>query len=109
MAEQAEFKLLDTPALPQGFRYQADVISVEQEQDLARQIHTLPFQAFQFRGFEGKRRVVSYGWRYDFNQQKLQEATKALTEGRGGEAVDPSLALADAMRAQARVDAAQKR
>jgi len=74
MAEQAEFKLLDTPALPQGFRYQADVISVEQEQDLARQIHTLPFQAFQFRGFEGKRRVVSYGWRYDFNQQKLQEA-----------------------------------
>ncbi len=38
MAEQAEFKLLDTPALPQGFRYQADVISVEQEQDLAWQI-----------------------------------------------------------------------
>jgi F-type H+-transporting ATPase subunit epsilon len=42
-------------------------------------------------------------------QQKLQEATKALESGSGGEAVDPALALAEAMRAQARVDAAAKR
>jgi hypothetical protein len=39
----------------------------------------------------------------------LQEATKALESGSGGEAVDPALALAEAMRAQARVDAAAKR
>ena len=30
----------------------------------------LPFKEFQFHGFEGKRRVVSFGWRYDFSQHK---------------------------------------
>ena len=74
MAPQSEFKLLDRRTLPEGFRYQPDFISAEQEQQLLDQIRELPFQAFQFRGFEGKRRTVSYGWRYDFNQQKLQKA-----------------------------------
>ena len=27
----------------------------------------LPFPAFEFHGFLGKRRTVSFGWRYDFN------------------------------------------
>src|ERR1700716_3417429 len=74
MAQQSEFKLLDRRTLPEGFRYQPDVISAEEEHHLLQQIRHLPFQAFQFRGFEGKRRTVSYGWRYDFNQQKLQQA-----------------------------------
>jgi alkylated DNA repair dioxygenase AlkB len=60
--------------LPDGFRYQPDVLTVEQEWQLLQQIATLPFKAFEFRGFEGKRRTVSYGWRYDFNQQTLQQA-----------------------------------
>ena len=39
-----------------------------------RNIRSLPFQPFQFGAFEGKRRVASFGWRYDYSQQKLQEA-----------------------------------
>ena len=62
------------PAMPQGFAYRPDAITVEQERELLDQISTLPFKAFEFRGFEGKRRTVSYGWRYDFNQQQLQRA-----------------------------------
>ena len=27
----------------------------------------LPFKEFEFHGFTGKRRTVSFGWRYDFN------------------------------------------
>jgi alkylated DNA repair dioxygenase AlkB len=27
----------------------------------------LPFREFEFHGFTGKRRIVSFGWRYDFN------------------------------------------
>jgi alkylated DNA repair dioxygenase AlkB len=34
----------------------------------------LPFKEFQFRGFEGKRRVVSLGWRYDFTEHKALPA-----------------------------------
>ena len=62
--------------LPEGFAYQADVLTCAQEDELVRSICTLPFKAFEFRGFEGKRRTVSYGWRYDFNQQQLQKAER---------------------------------
>jgi F0F1-type ATP synthase epsilon subunit len=38
-------------------------------------------------------------------QKRFEAANRALTQG-GGEASDPSIALAEAMRAQAAVDAA---
>jgi alkylated DNA repair dioxygenase AlkB len=60
--------------LPQGFRYESELISVDDEQQLVRQIETLPFKDFEFHGFVGKRRVVSFGWRYDFNDRELQQA-----------------------------------
>jgi len=62
------------PPLPPGFKYQPDVITSAQEQALVREIERLPFKAFEFRGFEGKRRTISYGWRYDFTRQKVQPA-----------------------------------
>lgn len=60
--------------LPAGFAYKANAIDPAQERALLEEIAVLPFKAFEFRGFEGKRRTVSYGWRYDFNHQKLQQA-----------------------------------
>ena len=55
------------PSLPAGFRYGANFLGVGEEQALLHQIGPLPFKEFQFHGFLGKRRVVSFGWRYDFN------------------------------------------
>lgn len=63
-----------SPALPVGFRYQTEFISAEEELNLIRQIEPLPFKEFEFHGFTGKRRVVSFGWRYDFNDRELQRA-----------------------------------
>ena len=37
------------------------------ERSLISELQKLEFSPFQFHGFEGKRRVVSFGWRYDFN------------------------------------------
>jgi alkylated DNA repair dioxygenase AlkB len=34
----------------------------------------LPFAAFQFHGFEGNRRTISYGWHYAFDGSGLHEA-----------------------------------
>jgi alkylated DNA repair dioxygenase AlkB len=34
----------------------------------------LPFREFEFQGFTGKRRIVSFGWRYDFNGGGLTRA-----------------------------------
>ena len=59
---------------PNGLRYQPDFISERDERELVVQISSLPLEPFQFGAFVGKRRVASFGWRYDYGQQKLKEA-----------------------------------
>lgn len=61
------------PALPVGFAYRDDLVSPEEECALAEQFEVLPFKPFEFHGFLGKRRVVSFSWRYDFASQALRE------------------------------------
>lgn len=60
-----------TPTHPEGFRYAADVLSTQQEREALAHIRALPFKEFEFHGYVGKRRVVSYGWKYDFNERQL--------------------------------------
>lgn len=62
------------PAGPPGFAYGPDMVSADEEQALLERLGELPFQPFQFRGYEGRRRVVSFGWRYDFNGPGLVAA-----------------------------------
>ena len=62
------------PSLPEGFRYQRELISPNEEQALLADIRGLPFREFEFHGFTGKRRVVSFGWRYDFSDRSLEKA-----------------------------------
>ncbi|HSJ63578.1 MAG TPA: alpha-ketoglutarate-dependent dioxygenase AlkB, partial [Gemmatimonadaceae bacterium] len=59
------------PAPPEGFRYRASLISADDETALIQRIRELALRPFQFHGFEGKRRVTSFGWRYDFARQAL--------------------------------------
>lgn len=55
------------PRYPDGFKYDSDVLGIEQERGVLEHIRALPFREFEFHGHVGKRRVVSFGWRYDFN------------------------------------------
>jgi alkylated DNA repair dioxygenase AlkB len=59
------------PALPPGFAYRADLISAEEERALVARFSDLPFKEFEFQGYRGKRRVVSFGWQYDFTHARL--------------------------------------
>ena len=59
---------------PQGLRYQADFIPAEEEDDLIARIRALPLAPFQFGVFAGKRRVMSFGWRYDYSNHRLEQA-----------------------------------
>ena len=59
---------------PQGLRYVAEFISPALERELIGHVSTLPLQPFQFGAFEGKRRVASFGFRYDYTLQRLQPA-----------------------------------
>jgi hypothetical protein len=44
------------------------------EQSLLAEVRALPFRDFEFHGLIGKRRVVAFGWRYDFNGGGLSKA-----------------------------------
>jgi alkylated DNA repair dioxygenase AlkB len=66
--------LFERPSvLPPGFKYERDLLSSAEEAELVRQFHGLEFKEFEFHGFLGKRRVVSFGWRYDFNGGGLRQ------------------------------------
>ena len=59
--------------LPEGFHYEPNIVSQRLQQVLLEGIPQLPFKAFEFHGFEGKRRVVSFGWKYDFNTESVRK------------------------------------
>ncbi len=59
--------------LPEGFKYRPELLTPADERELVGQLQHLAFAEFQFHGFLGKRRVVSFGWRYDFNQGGLKQ------------------------------------
>lgn len=61
-------------ALPEGFRYQKELISSSEERKLLEHIRELPFKEFEFHGFIGKRRTVSFGWKYSFAEAKLYKS-----------------------------------
>jgi alkylated DNA repair dioxygenase AlkB len=75
MISPAQPDLFEQPfGFPDGFRYRPDLVSAAEERELIGALTDLPFKEFEFHGFAGKRRVVSFGWRYDFNGGGLQKA-----------------------------------
>jgi alkylated DNA repair dioxygenase AlkB len=63
--------------LPPGFRYQPNLIGEAEEQDLIAALGGLPLKRFDFHGYEGNRRVVSFGLRYDYDRRGVEEAEPA--------------------------------
>jgi alkylated DNA repair dioxygenase AlkB len=72
--QQSLFSVTPAFPCPEGFTYCPDALSVDDERLLLSEIARLPFREFQFHGFEGKRRVVSFGWRYDYQENKTLRA-----------------------------------
>jgi len=58
-------------AWPDGFRYEADLITVAEETALLDQIRQLDFHAVEMRGVVARRRVIQYGWKYGFDRSRL--------------------------------------
>lgn len=59
------------PSLPDGFRYTPELIDRAAETELVERVRDLPFKEFEFHGYRGKRRTVSFGWHYDFAGEAL--------------------------------------
>lgn len=78
-ATPSQASLFDLPpvlpaSLPAGFVYRPAFIEPAEEDALLAWLGALPFQPFQFHGYEGRRQVVSYGWQYDFSRSYLLQA-----------------------------------
>lgn len=65
--------------LPEGFRYKPMILSDTAQSEVVEEIQRLPLKPFDFHGFEGKRRVISYGWKYDFETERLTFAAAIPT------------------------------
>jgi alkylated DNA repair dioxygenase AlkB len=59
---------------PEGWRYQAEFLSLPEERELLQKIAALPFQAARYKEWTARRRIVSFGGRYDFNRNALEPA-----------------------------------
>ena len=67
-------KRTNASKFPEGFSYRPELIGPSVEDRLVARVRELPFRDFEFHGYPGKRRVVSFGWYYDFSARQLQKA-----------------------------------
>lgn len=73
---RTQFELFGAPqpAWPDGFRYESEVIDEGTERSTLEAVRALPFRDFEFQGYTAKRRVISFGWQYDFEAGRLRKA-----------------------------------
>jgi len=62
---------------PEGLRYQPDFITEADERALVGEMINLPLKPFEFHGYFGNRRVISFGFRYDYARRGVDQAEQA--------------------------------
>ena len=73
MTQTALFNALPAP-FANGYVYEPDFLSVTLEAALLETLRSLPFTNAEYKQYRARRRVVSYGGRYDYNANRLSEA-----------------------------------
>lgn len=72
--QPALFSALDDRASwPAGLDYRPEFLSEAEERELTGRIGVLPLKPFEFHGFLGHRRVISFGWQYVFDGSGLRK------------------------------------
>jgi alkylated DNA repair dioxygenase AlkB len=75
MATRRQLSLFTEPVnFPEGFRYQEDILRAAEERSYIAKFEALPFAPFDFHGFLGKRRIVSFGWHYDYSARTIRKS-----------------------------------
>jgi alkylated DNA repair dioxygenase AlkB len=71
--KSAQLDLLPpAPGLPEGLLYEAEFLSPAEERILASRLAEEKLAPFDFHGFKGNRRTISYGWHYAFDGSGLR-------------------------------------
>jgi len=58
-------------ALPEGLAYEPGFLTAAEEAALIDLVRSLPLQAAQYKSYAARRRVVSYGGRFDYDDNRL--------------------------------------
>jgi alkylated DNA repair dioxygenase AlkB len=64
------------PSLPEGFAYRPELLSRDEEAELLTHFRELDFREYEFHGYLGKRRVVSFGLHYDYNVSAVRRTVE---------------------------------
>ena len=64
-------------ALPEGFVFQPDFITVDEERARLEEIARLPLEAAKYKQYTARRRIAYFGFGYDFTSNRLGEAPPA--------------------------------
>lgn len=71
--QQAEL-FSNADVFPEGLTYQEDFLSADIEASLLKIIYALPLHEAQYKDWTARRRIISYGGRYDFSSNELLAA-----------------------------------
>lgn len=74
MKSQRQRHLFSATDMPDGFTHIPDAISSDEEKAHVARFTALPFTPFAFHGYVGNRRVVSFGWHYDYSERHIRES-----------------------------------
>lgn len=66
--------------LPEGFLYRDGFLSEAEESELLRTFGGLEFAAYDYHGYQAKRRIVRYGVNYDINGGQQNESVRPIPE-----------------------------
>jgi alkylated DNA repair dioxygenase AlkB len=72
----AELGTMQSPAMPNGFCYQEEIMSEAEEAALATALATVELKPFDFYGYQGNRNVASFGFRYNYATRSVEAATE---------------------------------
>ena len=60
--------------LPPGMVYQRDFLDEAEEKDLIALVQAWPLEAMRYKAYTARRRVLSFGGKYDFEANRLQQS-----------------------------------
>lgn len=85
MQADAQISLFDAPAslparLPSGLRYERDFLSVDEEHELIQHVLALPLEAARYKSYTARRRVASFGGRFDYDANRLEPSPPLVAE-----------------------------
>lgn len=66
--------------LPEGFLYRDEFLSEPEEAGLLRMFRGLDFTAYDYHGYQAKRRIVRYGVNYEINLRETNETAPPIPE-----------------------------